>query len=188
MHSMLARAAYAAAAAEVFPVEAQITAFDPSSAAFDTAIVIPRSLKEPVGFSPSYLRYTSHPRPTRALSLGEWISGVDPSFSEMTGVASVTGRKSRYRAITPRSWRVERIMRNAPLGSCGVLAAPAAASRSVPARISFGRWWLDESSAPEVQCSPRPRTQAAGSMKCRFDSPRALPRSARSLPADPPPS
>jgi hypothetical protein len=51
-----ARAAYAAALAAVLPVEAQITALDPSSTAFVIAIVIPRSLKEAVGFKPSYLR------------------------------------------------------------------------------------------------------------------------------------
>src|SRR5262245_5662440 len=31
------------------------------------------------------------------------MSGVEPSLSEMKGVASVTGRYSRHRAITPRS-------------------------------------------------------------------------------------
>jgi uncharacterized protein YceK len=41
--------------AEVFPVEAHITAFDFSSIAFEIAIVMPRSLKEPVGFKPSNL-------------------------------------------------------------------------------------------------------------------------------------
>jgi hypothetical protein len=51
-----ALAAYAAAAAEVFPVDAQMTAFAPRSAALEIAIVIPRSLKEPVGFSPSYFK------------------------------------------------------------------------------------------------------------------------------------
>jgi hypothetical protein len=40
----------AAAAAEVLPVEAQIMAWLPSSTAFVTAMVIPRSLKEPVFF------------------------------------------------------------------------------------------------------------------------------------------
>ena len=51
---MPARAAYAAAAAEVLPVDAQIIALEPSSTALVTAIVIPRSLNEPVGFKPSY--------------------------------------------------------------------------------------------------------------------------------------
>jgi len=51
-----ARAANAAAAAEVFPVEAQMTAREPISSAFEIAIVIPRSLNEPVGLNPSHLR------------------------------------------------------------------------------------------------------------------------------------
>ena len=50
---------------------AQMTACEPASTAFDSAMVMPRSLKEPVGFSPSYLMKISHPRPTRALSFGE---------------------------------------------------------------------------------------------------------------------
>jgi hypothetical protein len=51
-----ARAAYAAAEALVLPVEAQMIAFDPSSTALDTAMVMPRSLNEPVGLAPSTLR------------------------------------------------------------------------------------------------------------------------------------
>ena len=43
-----------AADAAVLPVEAHMTALDPSSTAFEIAIVIPRSLNEPVGFMPSY--------------------------------------------------------------------------------------------------------------------------------------
>ena len=58
---MPALTAYAAADADVFPVDAQITALAPSSAAFEIAIVIPRSLKEPVGFKPSYLIQTLLP-------------------------------------------------------------------------------------------------------------------------------
>src|SRR5699024_12810546 len=54
-------AAYAAAEADVFPVEAQMTDLLPSSFAFATAITIPRSLNDPVGFSPSYLPYNSIP-------------------------------------------------------------------------------------------------------------------------------
>ena len=41
------------AEAEVFPVDAQITAFAPTSAALEIATVIPRSLKDPVGLAPS---------------------------------------------------------------------------------------------------------------------------------------
>ena len=42
--------------AAVLPVEAQITASAPRPFARETATVIPRSLNEPVGFSPSNLR------------------------------------------------------------------------------------------------------------------------------------
>ena len=45
--------------AEVFPVEAQATAVAPARTAWVTATVMPRSLKEPVGFSPSCLRARS---------------------------------------------------------------------------------------------------------------------------------
>ncbi len=40
----------------MLPVEAQMTARAPVSSAFDIAIVIPRSLNEPVGLNPSHLR------------------------------------------------------------------------------------------------------------------------------------
>ena len=53
--------AYAAADALVFPVDAQITALAPSSAAFEIAIVIPRSLNEPVGLVPSTFNQISLP-------------------------------------------------------------------------------------------------------------------------------
>jgi threonine synthase len=43
-------APYAAADADVLPVEAQMIALAPSSTAFATATTIPRSLNEPVGF------------------------------------------------------------------------------------------------------------------------------------------
>ena len=88
-----ARAAYAAADAEVFPVDAHTTATAPSSTAFESARVMPRSLNEPVGFWPSSLRYRS--MPSCAPSLGACRSGVDPSPSETIGVDGVTGRRSR---------------------------------------------------------------------------------------------
>ena len=56
-HSSPAAAAYAAAEADVLPVEAQITLRAPSSSALATARTIPRSLKLPVGFWPSTLKY-----------------------------------------------------------------------------------------------------------------------------------
>ena len=46
----------AAAEADVFPVEAQATALAPSSTAFDTARVMPRSLNEPLGLQLSSLK------------------------------------------------------------------------------------------------------------------------------------
>ena len=63
-HSSPAAAAYAAAEADVLPVEAQITLRAPASRAFATATTIPRSLKLPVGFCPSTLRYR-FPQPER---------------------------------------------------------------------------------------------------------------------------
>ena len=88
-----ARAAYAAADAAVLPVEAQTTASTPSSSAFDNAIVIPRSLKEPVGFAPSHLSQTSLPRASDSRGAGS--SGVEPSPREMIGVSFVSGSRSR---------------------------------------------------------------------------------------------
>src|SRR5579884_345241 len=60
-HGRPARAAYAAADADVFPVLAHTTARLPSSSAFVIASVMPRSLNEPVGLAPSHLRKTSTP-------------------------------------------------------------------------------------------------------------------------------
>ena len=88
-----ARAAYAAQLAAVLPVEAQMIASAPAPFARETATVIPRSLKLPVGFAPSNFKYTS--APTRSESRGEWISGVEPSFRVTTGSPSSSGRWSR---------------------------------------------------------------------------------------------
>src|SRR5262249_31612987 len=92
-------AAYAAALALVLPVEAQMTAVAPRSAALLTASVMPRSLNDPVGFAPSTFRYTSHR--VRRDSTGAGTSGVAPSPSVITGVVPVTGSQSRYCRITP---------------------------------------------------------------------------------------
>src|SRR6266404_5000173 len=70
-HEIPARAAYAAADAEVFPVEAQTSVLAPCSSALETATVMPRSLNEPVGLTPSFFTKTSQPRPTRLLSCGQ---------------------------------------------------------------------------------------------------------------------
>src|SRR6185436_566726 len=102
-HSTPARAAYAAADADVLPVDAQITTLAPCSTALVTAIVMPRSLNEPVGFMPSNFTQTS--APVRRDSAGAGRSGVPPSPSVTTGVASVTSRRSAYSRMTPRHWR-----------------------------------------------------------------------------------
>src|SRR5665213_1672278 len=72
-----ARAAKAAADAEVLPVDAQTTALAPSSAALEMATVIPRSLNDPVGLAPSTFKNTL--APTRADNLGAGRRGVPPS-------------------------------------------------------------------------------------------------------------
>ena len=84
-------AAYAAADAEVFPVDAHIIALEPSSKALATAITIPLSLKEPVGFNPSYLKYNSIP-PSFSPIFSAFIKGVFPSFKLISGVLSVIGK------------------------------------------------------------------------------------------------
>src|SRR5437763_3810286 len=67
------------------------------------ARVMPRSLKDPVGLAPSNLRKTSQPVSSESEPLR--MSGVPPSCSVTTGVASVTGRRSRYSSMTPRHSR-----------------------------------------------------------------------------------
>src|ERR1700756_4340642 len=92
-HRSPARAAYAAADAAVLPVDAQMIASAPSRTAADTAHVIPRSLNDPVGLSPSSLHQTS--APTRWESPGAGTSGVLPSPSDTTGSAGANGSRSR---------------------------------------------------------------------------------------------
>src|SRR5262245_38257674 len=98
--SMPARAEYAAALADVFPVDAHTTTLAPSSAALEIAIVMPRSLNEPVGFAPSTFSKTR--ASTSSEMRGASTSGVLPSSSVTTGVRSLTGSRSRYASMTPR--------------------------------------------------------------------------------------
>ncbi len=74
-------------------MEAHSTARLPSSSALETATVMPRSLKEPVGLAPSTLRKTS--QDTLADSTGAATSGVPPSSSVTTGVPGPIGSSSR---------------------------------------------------------------------------------------------
>ena len=86
----------------MLPVDAQTTALAPASTAAVMAMVMPRSLKEPVGFIPSTFRYTSEPVSSeRALAR---TSGVPPSPRVMISVCSVTGSRSAYSRMTPRHW------------------------------------------------------------------------------------
>ena len=70
-----------------------MTAVAPSSTALETAMVMPRSLKLPVGFMPSSLAKISRSR--RADRRGSGTSGVPPSPSDTIGVLGPTGRNSR---------------------------------------------------------------------------------------------
>ncbi len=95
-----ARAAYAAIDAEVLPVDAQTTASAPSASAHEIAVVMPRSLKEPVGLSPSTLSQTSPP--VSPDSHDDGTSGVPPSRRVIAGTPSGMSSSSRYSSMTPR--------------------------------------------------------------------------------------
>ena len=89
----------AAAEALVFPVEAHTRPRAPPSRALDTATTIPRSLKEPVGFSPSHLAQSSIPKASSKRR--HRTRGVLPSPRVSSGVAAVRGNNSPYRAQSP---------------------------------------------------------------------------------------
>src|SRR4051812_45872917 len=72
----------------------------PAARAWVMAVVIPRSLNDPVGFTPSHLSQTS--QPVRLDRYGACTSGVPPSPRVTTSAASSNGRRSRYSAMTPR--------------------------------------------------------------------------------------
>ncbi|SII66726.1 Uncharacterised protein [Mycobacteroides abscessus subsp. abscessus] len=101
-HVRPAFVAYAAAEAEVLPVDAQITAFAPCAFAFVIAIVIPRSLNDPVGLRPSYLTHTS--APVIALSFSARMSGVPPSPRVTDGMSAAMSSRLRYSSMTPCHW------------------------------------------------------------------------------------
>ncbi len=67
----------------------------PSATAWVTAMVMPRSLKEPVGLRPSYLMYMSTSLPRMPGMFSSRISGVSPSPRLMMRVLSVTGMRAR---------------------------------------------------------------------------------------------
>ena len=84
----------------MLPVDAQITACAPWAAATVIAVVMPRSLNDPVGLSPSTFRYTS--QPVRADSTGAGSSGVPPSCRVTGGMPGRDRQPVRYSVMTPR--------------------------------------------------------------------------------------
>ena len=87
----------------MLPVDAQMTACAPSWAAIEMAMVIPRSLKEPVGFPPS--NFSSTRQPVSSESQRDSTSGVPPSHRVMTGALSGRFIRLRYSVMTPRQGR-----------------------------------------------------------------------------------
>ena len=70
----------------MLPVLAQMTTLAPFFFAIEMAVVIPRSLNDPVGLSPSYLTWTLAPVSSERRSHG--MSGVPPSWRVTTGSAA----------------------------------------------------------------------------------------------------
>jgi hypothetical protein len=83
-------------------VEAHTTASAPFPTATDSATVMPRSLKEPVGLFPSTFSQTS--APVRLDSQALSTSGVPPSRRLTVGVPEGRSSQSAYSSITPRHW------------------------------------------------------------------------------------
>ena len=77
-----------------------MTALAPSSTALVIAIVMPRSLNDPVGLAPSTFRWTS--QPVRRDSSGAGSSGVAAlPQRDHRRASSLTGSRSRYSSISP---------------------------------------------------------------------------------------
>ncbi len=96
-----ARAAYAAAEAAVFPVLAQMTVVAPRPSASLTAAVMPRSLNDPVGLSPSNLTNSSKPPPSSFANFFTGIKGVLPSNRVTGRVCPGKSSKEPYLSKSP---------------------------------------------------------------------------------------
>ena len=92
-----------------------MTASAPSTSACETATVMPRSLKLPVGFVSSSFSSTS--TPSRSEILGAGTSGVEPSPIATTSPPGASGRRSRKRSITPT------LCRSMPAATATILLA-----------------------------------------------------------------
>src|SRR5215210_208564 len=99
-HFMPALAEYADAEAAVLPVEAQTLARLPAATALERATVMPRSLKEAVGFIPSNLR--KRRAPTLSERVGASMRGVSPSPRVVIAPFGISGNHRPYLFITPR--------------------------------------------------------------------------------------
>jgi hypothetical protein len=119
----------------VFPVEAQITALAPARAATEIAIVIPRSLNDPVGLPPFALQPDVAAGPLgqvpgrhercAALAEGEHL--------EVGGDRS----RSRYSSITPRHWWA--IAQSSPSTRITLLTASTTDSRASASTVAAKR-------------------------------------------------
>src|SRR3712207_9584249 len=76
-----------------------MTAWAPSSAALEIAIVIPRSLNDPVGLAPSTLSQTS--QPVRRDSSCAGTRGGAPPWRGTTGVLARTRSRARAGSLRP---------------------------------------------------------------------------------------
>src|SRR4051812_3020260 len=107
-----ARAAYAAADADVLPVDAQITALAPDARAYVMATVIPRSLNDPVGLAPS--TFSSTRDPVSSPRYGASTSGVPPSPRVTTRAPGGTAIRSGYAPTIPGHDRSTDVVTSAP--------------------------------------------------------------------------
>src|SRR5215211_3029069 len=98
-HFMPALAEYAEAEAAVLPVEAQTLARLPAATALERATVMPRSLKEAVGFIPS--NFKKRRAPALSERVGASIRGVSPSPKVAIAPSGISGSHRRYLLITP---------------------------------------------------------------------------------------
>jgi hypothetical protein len=96
---MPALAEYAEAEAAVLPVEAQTLARLPAATALLRATVMPRSLKEAVGFIPS--NFKKRRAPALFERVGASIRGVSPSPKEAIAESGISGSHRPYLLITP---------------------------------------------------------------------------------------
>src|SRR3954468_2918881 len=92
-----ARAAWAATELARLPVDAHAATLKPSSRALLSATETTRSLKDPVGFSVSFLIHRS-PGPSSAASRSARTSGVNPA-PRSTAPTGDAGSRSAYRQI-----------------------------------------------------------------------------------------